>query len=306
MPVEPVIVSYSELDTYRQCPLKHHILYGQRWTKPAKPDSALAKGSLYHKVMEEHYRVIKTYQENHGGKNPREGSEDEARLLEACRAAVWPILWDDQRGAFYNDVCELIAWMWEGHIEYYGTMPDWRIMGVEHQIITPLRDDRGHRTRYHLKAKIDLVVRNRSTGGLWVVDHKSGQNLPSDMDLEIDDQFGLYTWALNEVGRPVIGSLHAANRTQRNKSFMHLDARMKLTYLNRDKTELVNLALDAYNVARAAHPPKSAPVVRYSSPDPRQCGWKCDIKEPHLLMRRGRKPAEVLTEYGFKIDRTRH
>lgn len=306
MSVEPIIVSYSELDTYRQCPLKHHLLYGQRWTKPAKEGSALAKGSLYHAVMEEHYRVIKEYQDQHAGKNPKPGSDEEKMLLHKARAAVWPLLWDGKAGRFHNDICDLIAWMYEGHVENYGLMLDWRIVGVEHQIITPLRDERGRRTRYHLKAKLDLVVRQRSTGGLWVVDHKSGANLPNDMDLEIDDQFGLYTWAMQEVGKPVIGSLHASNRTQRNKSFMPFDTRMRLTFLNRDKTELRNLALDAYEVARAAHPPASQRPARYSSPDPRSCGWKCDVKEPHLLMRRGRNPAEVMREYGFTINRTRH
>lgn len=303
---EPIIVSYSELDTYRQCPLKHHLLYGQRWTKPTKEGSALHKGSLYHAVMEEHYRVIKAHQDENNGKNPKEGSKAEADLLEKARKAVWPLVWDSQAGRYHDDIAELIAWMYEGHVKNYGTMPDWRIVGVEHQIITPLRNEKGRRTHYHLKAKLDLVVRQRSTGGLWVVDHKSGSNLPTDMDLEIDDQFGLYTWAMREVGKPVIGSLHAANRTQRNKTPMSFDQRMKLTYLNRDQIELDNLALDAYNVARAAHPPASANYPRYSSPDPRQCGWKCDLKEPHLLMRRGRKPAEVLREYGYKIDRTRH
>lgn len=304
--IEPIIVSYSELDTYRQCPLKHHILYGQRWTKPPKEDSALAKGSLYHKVMEAHFRVIKAWQDANAGKSPKEGGAAETMLLNACHAAVWPMLWDEKAGEFFNPVCELIAWMYEGWVKFYGTMPDWRILGVEHQIVVPLRDERGRRSRYHLKAKMDVVVKIRSNGGIWVVDHKSGANLPTDMDLEIDDQFGLYTWAMREVGKKVLGSLHAANRTQRNKSPMRLEDRMKLTYLNRSETELDNLALDAYKVAWNAHPPKNGGPKGYSSPDPRTCGWKCDIKEPHLLMRKGRKPAEVLTEYGFRIDRTRH
>lgn len=302
---EPIIVSYSELDTYRQCPLKHAILYGQRWTKPTKEGSALQKGSLYHAVQEELFRLIKTYQDENNGKTPRPGSEAEAILVDSFWAAVAPLLYDIKTGE-QSEVQGLIEWMMKGWLEHFGLMPDWRIVGVEHQIITPLRDERGRRSRYHLKAKIDLIVKQRATGGLWVVDHKSGANLPTDMDLEIDDQFGLYTWAMREVGKRVTGTLHAANRTQRNKSFMPLDTRMKLTYLNRDEHELTNLALDAYRVARAAHPPKGQQSPPYSSPDPRQCGWKCDLKEAHLLMRRGRKPAEVLREYGYRIDKTRH
>lgn len=305
MAIEPIIVSYSELDTYRQCPLKHAILYGQRWTKPTKEGSALQKGSLYHAVMEELFRLIKQYQDANNGKNPKEGGAEEKMLIQAFWTAVAPLLYDQQTGE-QTEVQGLIEWMVQGWLEKFGLMPEWRIVGVEHQIITPLRDERGRRSRYHLKAKIDLVARMRSTGGIWIIDHKSGANLPTDMDLEIDDQFGLYTWAAREVGRPVTGTIHAANRTQRNKSFMPLDTRMKLTYLNRHEQELTNLALDAYRVARAAHPPKGQKVLPYSSPDPRQCGWKCDLKEPHLLMRRGRKPAEVLREFGYTINRTRH
>jgi hypothetical protein len=302
----PIIVSYSELDTFRQCPLKHYLGYTLRYTKPSKEGSALDKGSRYHLVMEEHYRLVKAYQDEHNGKNPKPNSAEYDDLMEACKIECHKLVWDPIKGDYIDAVADLIWWMYEGHLSNYGLMDDWRIRAIEHQIITPLRDQNGRRSRYHLKAKLDLIVRDRTTGGLWVVDHKSGQNLPSQMELEIDDQFGLYTWAMREVGKPVIGSLHAANRTQRNKSEMTFDQRMALTYLNRDEVELHNLALDAYYVARAAHPPKSQERARYSSPDPRSCGWKCDFKEPHLIMRRGRNPGDVMREYGFKIDRTRH
>lgn len=305
MAIEPIVVSYSELDTYRQCPLKHALLYGQRWTKPVKDGSALQKGSLYHAVMEEHYRQVKQYQDEHDGKGPKPDSAAEKLLLQSIWTAIEPMLYDPQSGE-QSEVQELIEWMYHGHVKNYGLMPEWRILAVEHQIITPLPDERGRDSRYHLKAKLDLVIRKRSDGGLWVVDHKSGKDLPTYMDLEVDDQFGLYTWAMRKVGKRVIGSIHAANRTQRNKSPMTMDQRMALTYLNRDELELSNLALDAYRVARAAHPPKGQQRPPYSSPDPRQCGWKCDVKEPHLLMRRGRKVSEVMTEFGFKIDKTRH
>lgn len=305
MTVEPIIVSYSELDTFRQCPLKHHLLYGQRWTKPVKEGSALQKGSLYHNCMEIAFKIVKTYQDAHKGRNPAEGSAEMKMLIQSIWTSIMPLLADERSGE-QTEVQGLIQWMLEGFFDHFGILEDFRVIGVEHQLLVPLRDQNGRRSRYILKAKLDLILRARSTGLLWVVDHKSGKDLPTSMDLEIDDQFGLYTWGMREVGKAVTGSIHLANRTQRNKSFMPLDTRMAMTYLNRDDTELRNLALDAYYVARAAHPPKSKEPANYSSPDPRQCGWKCDVKEPHLLMRRGRNPAEVMREYGFTIDRTRH
>lgn len=299
---EPIIVSYSELDTFRQCPLKHHLTYRMRYTKPTKEDSALARGSLWHAVMEDHYGVIKAAQNYFKGRIPL---DKEKAVLEQAWEVVKKRLYDPTTGTQTPNQ-ELIEWMYHGHVERYGVDREWKILGVEHQIITPLRDRRGHRTRFHLKAKMDLVIMMWSDGGMWVVDHKSGANLPTQMDLEIDDQFGLYTWAMREVGKPVVGSLHSANRTQRNKSFMPLDTRLSRTFLNRGEAELTNLALDAYYAARAAYPSNPANRARYSSPDPRSCGWKCDVKEPHLLMRTGRPMGEVMQEYGFKIDRTRH
>jgi predicted acetyltransferase len=296
------IVSYSELDTFRQCPLKHHLLYQRRWTKPTKPGSALDKGSLYHLVMEAHYRVIKEVQDAHRGRVPKKLV---AETLKRARDEVMAYLVHPTTGE-QSEVQELIEWMYDGYVEYYGVDEDWRVVGVEHQIIQPLPDAYGNPSRYHLKMKIDLLVREWSTGNLWVIDHKSGANLPSKMDLEIDDQFGLYTWGMRSIGRKVQGSLHNANRTQRNKSFMPLDTRMSRTYLNRMDKELDNLALDAYYAARAAYPDDPSYAARYSAPDPRSCGWKCDVKEPHLLMRTGRNPDEVMVEYGFTVNRTRH
>lgn len=302
---DEIIVSYSELDTFRQCPLKHQLAYKQRWTKPKDIDSALGKGTLYHQVMEKHFRIVKAAQDANG-KAGNLSSAEVRDTLALAKSECMEFLIDPRTGDPYSDVHDLIKWMYEGYVEYYGINPEWRIMAVEHNIVTPLRSDSGRRSRYKIKAKLDLIVRERATGALWVVDHKSGANLPSNMDLELDDQFGLYTWMMREMGRPIIGSIHMANRTQRNKSFMPLETRMKKTYLNRSDVELDNIAKDAYEVARAAYPPKGERGSRYSSPDPRQCGWKCDFKEPHLLMRQGRDPQEVLTEYGFKIDRTRH
>lgn len=304
--VEPIIVSYSELDTYRQCPLKHYLAYVLRYKKPPKEGSALSKGSLYHKIMEAHFREIKAAQDQNGrvGKIPERLQRD---LLDHIHEdIVVPMLIDPATGEYYTQDHDLIHWMYNGYVDNWGINPEWRVVAVEHNIVTPLRDIRGRRTRYHIKMKIDLIVRDRSTGALWVVDHKSGANLPTQMDLEIDDQFGLYTWGMREVGRPVQGSVHLANRTQRNKSFMPLPTRMGQTYLNRSEKELTNLALDAYECARAAHPPKGQRPARYSSPDPRQCGWKCDFKEPHLVMRSGRGIAETMREWDFVVDRTRH
>jgi hypothetical protein len=40
--------------------------------------------------------------------------------------------------------------------------------------------------------------------------------------------------------------------------------------------------------------------IIYSSPNPKQCGWKCDFKEVHIISRSGGIPAaEVLEDFDF-------
>ena len=139
------------------------------------------------------------------------------------------------------------------------------------------------------------------------MDHKSGQNLPNHMDLEIDDQFGLYTVVMRWRGHKVRGQIHNAARTTRLKTKVApLDERMRRTYLNRTDTELDAIAADALAVARHAWPTASNSLPVYSSPDPRQCGWKCDFKEVHLLVRSGASTAEAMGDYDFHQDFTRH
>jgi hypothetical protein len=294
------IVSYSELDTYRQCPLKHMWAYKERWKRPVTEGSALAKGSLWHLVLETHYLKIID-----GGN------------LDDCRQAVEPLLTEGSSG-LQTDTQALIQWMYEGHIEQYGLDEQWEILAVEYPFVINLADPDGNLSPYDIKGKIDLVVRNRSNGTIWVVDHKSGANLPDQMDLEIDDQFGIYVWALNQPGhdhwKPA-GAIHSAARTKQNMADMpgytgksnpqSLDQRYRRTYLNRSDVELKAVALDAWAVAANAYPTSDDRPL-YSSPDPRQCGWKCDYKEVHLLARKGKDAHTTLRDYGFEQDFRRH
>lgn len=294
------VVSYSELDTYRQCPLKHTWAYKERWKRPVSAGSALAKGSLWHLVLETHYLALMAG-----------GTLDEAIL------AVQPHLTDPVSGLQTEDQ-ELIQWMYEGYIDHYGADTQWEILAVEYPFVINLADPDGNPSPYDIKGKIDLVVRNRDNNTIWVVDHKSGANLPDLMDLEIDDQFGLYVWALQQPGHDQwapTGAIHSAARTTRNMADkpgytgksqpQTAEQRHRRTYLNRSDVELQSIALDAWAVAANAYPTSDDRPL-YSAPDPRQCGWKCDYKEVHLLARKGKDAHQALTDYGFVQDFTRH
>lgn len=292
-------VSYSELDTFRQCPFKHELSYKQRWTSP-ETSPALAKGTLWHAVMEHHYKALLYWQVTNNG-NPTD-----FEMRELKREIVGQYLADD--GGQQTEYQALIEWMYQGYVDHWGSDREWKILAVEHAPTIWLPTDRGGRSNFKLKLKIDLVVAHRTNGNMYVVDHKSGKDLPKDKELEIDDQFGLYTWAMRQMGRKVFGSIHNAARTQRNKDqiahFQPLDERFARKPMYRTDAELDTLVVEAYRAARRAYSIKPGEADR--APDPDRCRWRCNYTEQCLGSRKGMDLHDLLVSSGFVQDFTRH
>ena len=306
--MKTTIVSYSELDTYRQCPLKHQLSYRQRWTKPAQEGRALARGSLWHKVMELHYLALQIAQESTPGWSIPANVEAQT-LNTIWQTVIRPLLSDPATGEQTPDQA-LIEWMYRGYIKMWGADRDWQILEVERTGFAPLPAESGRdSSRYRLKVKMDLLVRDRM-GQIWLVDHKSCSELPTKLELDIDDQFGLYTGALRRLGWKVYGSIHSAARTRQLKGDedgtkpTELERRFLRTPIYRTDTELDNLLMDAARTARAAYATTSQ--APHSSPSSDRCKWRCDYLDAHLMMRKGVKPSVALQDFGFRIDPTGH
>lgn len=296
------IVSYSELDAYRQCPLKHQLGYLERWV-PATESAALARGTGWHAaVMEPHYGFLKLVQESgHQLEDWRHSDQLETIVREHCLDLVQKAVADS---GLPSEEQELLLWMYEGYVKKWGLDPLLRVLAVEHNAVVPLLEPTGRKSRFRIKVKIDLVVRRMDLPNtpIAIVDHKSGAQLPNDKELDIDDQFGLYEWLMRSVGKPVFQSIHNAARTQRNKTPMALDDRFARKPMARGEIELDNIAADALLAAKASR----RPGPRYSSPNPGQCKWKCDFLGPHLAARKGADIRDVLVGMGYRQSFERH
>lgn len=316
--VEPeegdVIITHSEIDAYRRCPLMWALAYRDKWRIPEgdrEEGHALTKGTLYHDVMEIHYKGLQQIQR---------GAWSEEQGMDHIARGVAELLWP-QDGSDQSELQSLVWWMYQGYVEKYGKDSQWEILAVEVKFQARLKNPDGTPSKYLLKGKLDLVVRDRKTGKIWIVDHKSGANLPDQMELDIADQFGLYAWLLREAGIEVIGAIHSANRTTRNQGDrpenqdengeplkastkkQTLDQRMRRTLLNRGDKELDSIARDALAVAINAYPEAAGrePLPIYSAPKPTMggCNW-CDFLDAHLQARKGRSIQSALTEQGFE------
>lgn len=314
-----VTVSYSELDAYRQCALKHDLAYTQRWVKPVDDNTALGKGTMWHRVLETHYNTIKDHQVAQGNTFTWDCTAEE--LENYCKLAVVELLAEmtvvEDRD---QETVNLMVWMYEGYVDRWGLDDDWDIIAVENTAIVPLYEADGSESWVRLKVKLDLLVRD-SKGRYWIIDHKSCANLPAGQDFDFAEQFPLYAYALRKVGIKVTGAIHNACRTKRNQGDIFspgdpgykttmkaqtLEERFDRTPLNYTAVQLDGIAGDALATFKQAY---SDANHKRRSADPERCKWRCNFKEACLFGRRTGKDTDMidmLTRTGFEQNFTRH
>lgn len=324
-------VSYSELDTFRQCPMKWQMGYRDGY-RPDREKEAFRLGHIWHEIMEVHYLTIKDFQENglpvNGGhplgeglgpgRSPQRGTVTETALLERCAGQVGSVMdpLDDETRA-------LMEWAYAGYVDAYGCDPDWRIIATEQRGQVPLVA--GGR---ELVWVIDLVVEDLDYGGVWIIDHKFPGDLASDLEIDLDDQLGLYWFAWGVSGHDLAGRVNGAMlneaRKKQNKGDVPgaietwervkaaggkpgvkpkaqtLEQRFRRTRTSRTAEELLTIAADAVKVVKAMELLEANDAL-YSAPNPKQCQWKCDFREVHIMSRASSIPLpEVLEDFGFK------
>ena len=310
---QPIVVSWSEISNYRTCPHKHELEYTQRWQRPNNPHSALGRGTLVHKALEVYYTALLM------GKAAAVAYQDALREINDYRSL-----------GIDPEVCSLIEWIVDGYHEKWATEDslEWKIVAVEHRFQVPLLGPTGRKSRFVLKGGIDLIVRDRR-GRLIIVDHKTCAALPTDQDYEMSDQFGLYMWAMRQIGHKVFAGIHNAIKTKRNKGDFpenvelwesvkaeggkpgakpvpqELDARFARTWLARTDRELTTIALEAMQTAQKAY---NTSLPKERQPDERKCKVMCSFKDACVVGRRQSPENEVkfLKDMGFVQNFTRH
>ncbi len=308
----PRVISWSEISKFRKCPHDHQLAYKERWTRPQPHNSALGKGTLFHKTIEVYYNSLKA------GNTGAVALEDARRELR-----------DFRQLGIDRDVLDLIEWMVAGYHEFWGADEEWEVLAVEHRFQLPLRTRTGRMSGFVLKGGIDLIMRNRSTLKVSIFDHKSCANLPKDKELELDDQFALYLWAMRQLGHDIFAAVHNAARTTRNKGDypenvaewhrikaeggkpgvqpkpQPLEGRFARTWMDRTPDELDTIAQEALASARKAY---GAANQHERTPDPDRCRWACSYTEACLVGRKLGPDRErrFLLDTGFIQDFTRH
>jgi hypothetical protein len=292
---EPIVIRHSELAAFRECPLKHKLAWAEGWWSPEREAGGKRElGTIWHEVLKIRYRAIKA------------GIRDEDALQELVADTIEET---------NPEQTETLWWMYDGYVERYGLDGELEVVSVEERLQVPFHDedDRplvievdGVRRPILYSWTTDLLARIKLMRGLFVVDHKSTAQPLGQMDIDLSDQFGLYTVAWQRLGETVRGQLVNQAKTKQLKRPMTLDERFDRKYSIRTAAELRAIELDAVDTIYAMLSERNRRRP-YSVPDPRSCGWKCDFKEAHLRLRRNTDPRKVraiLRSFGLEQGST--
>lgn len=298
-----LVVRHSELRDFRQCPLKHKLAWFDGWHDPTRElGGARHLGTLWHLVLKAHYMEIALHQ--------RDG-------YEAVPAAVEEVVGHVLYKECPRDMREQLAWMYDTYLLKWGYDPHWTVIAVEQTMRVPLLDwdNKGRPLELQVNGVMrpvwyewtsDVLVEDAEMGGEFVVDNKSTAQPLGKQDIDLDDQFGLYTLGWQRLGRNVRGQWINQTKTKKLKREMTPDECNDRVPSIRTPTELKSIEMDAIDTIAAMYGERNLRRP-YSNPDPRSCGWKCDFKEPHLRLRRNRDPKKVdpmLRSFGLQQGAT--
>lgn len=280
-------ISYSAYDTAKQCGLRHQLAYKERW-RSDESAPALSRGTAMHAALEHHYRRLQQYDPT---------SIPAADFNAATRALA---VADDIRGVDTEEG-EAVDFMVDGYVDYYGADSNWEILAVEVDFEVPLFDHFGKESEFELIGRIDLIVKNRGTGKVWVVDHKSASQMPTEKALEFDSQLALYTIAARRAGFPVHGAIYNVLRSKKLKRAMTPEERFSrklvvstVPELDTTEHEVVQFMRDVYRDRGGLDAPRS--------PDSERCSWKCNYREACLMGRKNgnERARQFLKDTGFR------
>jgi len=178
-------VTHSLLKTFRRCPRAalykyHDSLAPRAISKPLK------RGNWIHALLEAEY------------------SGADWREVHKHLTEKFSTLFDEEKDALGDLPYEMLKLM-KSYMWHYRNDTDWTVHEVEFKLEAELPNG------IQWQGKSDMLVEDDF--GLWVVDHKSHQIIPSHTHRVLDQQSVLYLWACHKNKIPVKGFIWNYLRT---------------------------------------------------------------------------------------------
>jgi hypothetical protein len=279
-----IVVSWSEIQTARACPLKHWLSYRQR--QPSERGGRAADiGTVWHLLQQDWYR----------GRQAGRPIDELATGVPARHLTYAPTSEAEEHHL------STLLWMWDGFLLNGDPFADCSVLAVEQEFRVPLPRVPGQpaHVRFWLKSIIDLILQQGNR--LLVVDHKSqakhqsAETLSRDMDLE--DQLGLYLYtcktALRQPARSMSACWSYAVTTDTKKSPRPPEDRFWRAWSARTEAAIWRTALEATETALAAYA-RPLDVEPPRHPDKEACRWRCDWRDRCYVARDSNRSVRLL------------
>ncbi len=188
------LTSQSEVDQFLSCSRKHYYAFGEK-LQPKRRGTGLERGLLGHQVLEAFYsRFVRT---------PTAVGLRSASVEDIHQSME--VLYTPENLSNPELLLELRILLEDYFALYEGELNEWEILAVEKEF----RLD-------SFPFKPDMIKRHRSTGKVYVVDHKFLYNFYSDSAIDIMPQLAKYVGALREIGFHVDGAEYNMLRHRKN------------------------------------------------------------------------------------------
>jgi len=168
-------ISYSALDTFKQCPLKYKYQVVDK-IKTLKTKEAVF-GSVLHKALEWFHK-----------QTPVSPTSDE--LLNKFKE-IWPknesVFSEDEDMIYFSEAIKILKNYYENYLKI---KDNFSVLGTETRFEVMLENPQNKKEKCLLTGIIDRVDKTKE--GIEVVDYKTTKKLPSQEDIHNSMQMSLY------------------------------------------------------------------------------------------------------------------
>jgi len=194
MTEQRMILTYSALNTLRNCRMKYKLRYMDEIVPIGRTDDNLAYGTLIHAALERWYKL----------------PPDDNRLFKVLDYIDEACAKRDEDPIIHKHYAHARA-MITGYAKTY-SKEDFEVLEVEKVFETPITNPTtGAQSRtFYLSGKVDGVVQMKDSGEIYLLEHKTASNVDAAYieQLWTDTQITLYSSALLALGYKIVGVIY--------------------------------------------------------------------------------------------------
>lgn len=174
-------ISNSEASTWLSCRAKYRYQFLLN-LEPIKQKEVLSRGIIGHEALAIYYRAIKLGQDHDVAvRNARDYLASFFSTTEYSTDLLYDL--DRILVGYFN------------HVKFeLSDLDNWDILMVEEQLDIPISED------FHVPMTLDLLVRDKTTGDIILIDHKFFYDFPTQDDLALNAQLPKYVAILRYNG----------------------------------------------------------------------------------------------------------